>query len=207
METTAVAAPLLDSQGNLLRARTFSATSIHTPRPGNPRLTLCGGRVMLTSEYECSANPRYCDHGQPSLHQADLTVGRSPRLVRERHHRLPGGREASHPAGQPAPRGDAPDPACAARRRARTGPEAAMTAHPRPGRDVELKVGQEILIADVEGTCPPEPGVIVELTVVYAIISHAGNARDPFYRTSGWRAWDGELRWRLLPFIVEEAAR
>jgi hypothetical protein len=65
---------LLDSRGELLRARTFSATSIHTPKPEDPSRTLCGGRVMLLSEY--------LQDGE--LFQVDLTVcaGADPQLCK-----------------------------------------------------------------------------------------------------------------------------
>ena len=46
-------APLLkDSLDELLYARTWSATSKHYPKPENPERTLCGGKVMLLSEFE-----------------------------------------------------------------------------------------------------------------------------------------------------------
>lgn len=52
--TAAPALPLLrDSRGDLLRARTFSATAVHTPKPENPGRTLCGGGVALLSEFTC----------------------------------------------------------------------------------------------------------------------------------------------------------
>lgn len=76
---------LIDSRGQLLRARTFSATSIHTPKPSDPTRTLCGGKVWLASEYVCEgAAERYgCDeHAEPTAHQVDLTVcaGGNPEL-------------------------------------------------------------------------------------------------------------------------------
>jgi hypothetical protein len=84
--------PLLrDSRGELLRARTFSATSIHTPRPDDPYRTLCGAQVMLFSESPCG--PAYgcvkepgarCEASGDGYHQFDLTIcaGDNPQLCK-----------------------------------------------------------------------------------------------------------------------------
>ena len=88
MGMTATAAPLLlDSYGNLLRARTFSATAIHTPNPDKPAKTLCGGWVSLLSEWECNGTPEdpcmYAgEHNGNGRHTFDLTVcaGSDPQL-------------------------------------------------------------------------------------------------------------------------------
>lgn len=66
---------LRDSRGELLRARTFSATAIHTPRPDNRWRTLCGGRVSLLSEYALTGEDERQGYGKAGeLRQADLTV-------------------------------------------------------------------------------------------------------------------------------------
>lgn len=75
---------LRDSHGELLRARTFSATSIHTPRPDNKWRTLCGARVILLSEHACEIwhrDKKPCGDGP---HQNDLTVcaGDDPQLCK-----------------------------------------------------------------------------------------------------------------------------
>jgi hypothetical protein len=91
--------PLIrDSKGDLLRARTFSATSIHTPKPEDINRTLCGGWVSLTSEWECKGpdqsfrddstgqDVRGCrEHGmEHGLHQSYLTLcaGPDPQLCK-----------------------------------------------------------------------------------------------------------------------------
>lgn len=79
-----------DSRGNLLRARTFSATAIHTPHPDDIDRTLCGGTVRLTSEWACEAEARgeTCNytnqHNDNGLHEADLTIcaGADPQLCK-----------------------------------------------------------------------------------------------------------------------------
>lgn len=78
---------LTDSYGQLMRCRTFGATSIHTPKPADPSRTLCGGRVAALSEWPCSGTDekpcqyleQHNDHGN---HQADMTVcaGDDPQL-------------------------------------------------------------------------------------------------------------------------------
>jgi hypothetical protein len=112
---------LLDSKGELLRARSFSATSIHTPKPEDPARPLCGGRVMLCSEFECES--RWCEHEGPQLHQADLTIcaGADPQLCKrcERSVARPQREaQATQPApGPEAPGAEAPGAAKAARSR------------------------------------------------------------------------------------------
>ena len=74
-----------DTTGQLLRARTYSATSVHTPNPDRPGKTLCGGRIMLLSEYTCSSysNEPCTEHpAQDGHHDVDLTVcaGSDPQL-------------------------------------------------------------------------------------------------------------------------------
>ena len=46
----------------------------------------------------------------------------------------------------------------------------------------------EATVADVAG---------IYVHVDYADRSVPGGRRNVFYRDSGWRAWDGETRWRL----------
>ncbi len=76
---------LRDSAGQLLRARTYSATSIHTPKPEDVTRTLCGGKVMLRSEYTCSQYTKVACQEHPDqdgFHQVDLTIcaGSNPEL-------------------------------------------------------------------------------------------------------------------------------
>ncbi|HUZ53107.1 MAG TPA: hypothetical protein VMU94_11340 [Streptosporangiaceae bacterium] len=76
---------LRDSAGELLRCRTLSATSIHTPKPEDPEKTLCGGRVMLTSEYRLDEQDEKHGYGKAGeLHQADLAIcaGSDPQLCK-----------------------------------------------------------------------------------------------------------------------------
>lgn len=75
---------LRDSRGELLRARTFSATSIHTPRPDDRWRTLCGGRVILHSETPCEQYHRDQKPCGDGPHRNDLTVcaGDDPQLCK-----------------------------------------------------------------------------------------------------------------------------
>jgi hypothetical protein len=131
MTTTQRAKPLLlDSKGELLRARTFSATSIHTPKPEHPARTLCGGRIVLPSEYECDgSNSRHCEHERPQLHQADLTIcaGANPQLCK-RCEKSVARRQREAQATQLAPGTDAPKAAA---------PTAAEEAKPARARIIE----------------------------------------------------------------------
>ena len=82
-ESTRTQPLLLDSKGDLLRARTFSATSIHTPNPENPAKTLCGHQVRLTSEYALTERDEKLGYGKAGeLRQVDLTIcaGADPQL-------------------------------------------------------------------------------------------------------------------------------
>lgn len=74
---------LRDSRGELLRARTFSATAIHTPRPDNKTRTLCGGRVAGLSEYALTEDDERQGYGKAGdLEHPDMTVcaGDDPQL-------------------------------------------------------------------------------------------------------------------------------
>jgi hypothetical protein len=76
---------LRDSRGELLRARTFSATAVHTPRPDDRSRTLCGGRVILLSEYALTGDDEEQGYGKAGeLRQADMTVcaGDDPQLCK-----------------------------------------------------------------------------------------------------------------------------
>jgi hypothetical protein len=131
MTTTQSTKPLLlDSKGELLRARTFSATSIHTPKPEDQARTLCGGRIVLPSEYECDgSNSRHCEHEDPQLHQADLTIcaGANPQLYK-RCERSVARRQREAQATQPAPGPEAPKAAA---------PRATSGARPARARVIE----------------------------------------------------------------------
>jgi hypothetical protein len=41
-------------------------------------------------------------------------------------------------------------------------------------------------------------GIYVQVTYDDQAVNRGGLA-DVFYKESGWRAWDGALRWRLIP--------
>jgi hypothetical protein len=70
-----------------------------------------------------------------------------------------------------------------------------------------------------EQTREPKPGGIVyparvaEVTSMYVFAAYDDpevykrGRCDQFYADSGWRAWDGQLRWRLLPGTGDEAAQ
>lgn len=72
-----------------------------------------------------------------------------------------------------------------------------------------LKVGDAVLVVEHDETtrAPREnghrfPAHVVDTEGIYIQVTyddpnvHRGRP-DPFYRESGWRAWDGALRWRL----------
>ena len=40
---------------------------------------------------------------------------------------------------------------------------------------------------------------VTQLGGIYVQVRYEGGALDGFYAESGWRAWDGEFRWRLMP--------
>ena len=40
---------------------------------------------------------------------------------------------------------------------------------------------------------------VTQLGGIYVQVRYEGGALDGFYAESGWRAWDGEFRWRLVP--------
>jgi hypothetical protein len=88
-------------------AKMMAVTSIHTPKPEDPARTLCGGRVVLCSEFECGA--RDCEHEGPQLHQADLTIcaGADPQLCK-RCERSVARRQREVQATEPAPEPEAP---------------------------------------------------------------------------------------------------
>ena len=55
------------------------------------------------------------------------------------------------------------------------------------------------------------PAEVTSTTSAYVYVGYddpaVHNGRmDCFYAESGWRAWDGELRWRLMPATDETAA-
>lgn len=55
------------------------------------------------------------------------------------------------------------------------------------------------------GPAGPYPGTVAEVTGAYvnvrydddSIMAHTPSGLDTFWEDSGWRAWDGETRWRL----------
>jgi len=76
-----------------------------------------------------------------------------------------------------------------------------------------LTAGQNVRVVEHDdATRLPKPGgltfgaEVTEVTEVYVLIRYTEPsptqwlvARDQFWRDSGWRAWDGEFRWRLVP--------
>lgn len=69
--------------------------------------------------------------------------------------------------------------------------------------------GDDVLVTEHRDGVPRKGGrrfraKVTEITGIYALIAYADPAAtsrktDQFYAESGWRAWDGELRWRLMP--------
>lgn len=61
-------------------------------------------------------------------------------------------------------------------------------------------------------TREPKPGGRVEATLVerltgpYVQVRTGRWGRMSFWAASGWAAWDGQFRWRLLPGTGDEAA-
>lgn len=74
-------------------------------------------------------------------------------------------------------------------------------------------VGQAVTVVEHEAdTAEPRTGgrvfgaEVAELTGIYVLVRYTHPApagyksrRDQFYAKSGWRAWDGQMRWRLIP--------
>jgi len=60
-------------------------------------------------------------------------------------------------------------------------------------------------VEHADSTRQPREGGKVKLATVtklggiYVQVRYEGGALDGFYAESGWRAWDGEFRWRLMP--------
>lgn len=51
-------------------------------------------------------------------------------------------------------------------------------------------------------------GRVVGVTGWIIAVKHPGHRADPFYTDTGWRAFDGEKRWRLAPWLpAEESGR
>lgn len=72
---------------------------------------------------------------------------------------------------------------------------------------MDVEIGDQIRAIDQRGRHEPAAATVVHLTGWYIIVQYAPDAvkrlgltsgyRDTYWRGSGWRAWDGELRWRL----------
>lgn len=62
--------------------------------------------------------------------------------------------------------------------------------------------GQRVEATDKFKAAGPFPGTVDSLAGIYVLVRYddptlmAGRL-DQFYAESGWRAWDGEVRWRL----------
>ena len=78
-----------------------------------------------------------------------------------------------------------------------------------------MQVGDSVLVVEHdEATRTPRdgghqfPARVVDTEGIYVQVDYEdrtihGGRPDPFYKSSLWRAWDGQMRWRL---IVEEVA-
>lgn len=71
---------------------------------------------------------------------------------------------------------------------------------------MELREDDRVRAVDVTGAIAPLNGTVIKVSAFYAIIwydladrerIHWGDKADGYYLSSGWRAWDGEMRWRL----------
>lgn len=80
----------------------------------------------------------------------------------------------------------------------------------------EFKAGDRVRIVEHnDDTREPKPGgkvregTVTAVNGLYAVAKYedhwgGGKVTASFYRESGWAAWDGEFRWRLLPVTGEE---
>jgi hypothetical protein len=81
-----------------------------------------------------------------------------------------------------------------------------------------FKAGDRCLVVEhVDSTRERKRGGQVFLAVVdalaglYVIVRYDdpgvfGGKLDQFWESSGWRAWDGWFRWRLMPALADETA-
>jgi hypothetical protein len=66
-----------------------------------------------------------------------------------------------------------------------------------------LLEGERVRAVDHVGTHPPFEGLIAALSKAYVQVAYDdpdagyGGRTDTYFAGSGWRAWDGEKRWRL----------
>ena len=71
-----------------------------------------------------------------------------------------------------------------------------------------IKAGDEVRVLDLTGGCDPKVATVAALQGAYIIVRYErptlGRRVDQFYAESGWRAWDGELRWRIESFVTKE---
>jgi hypothetical protein len=44
-----------------------------------------------------------------------------------------------------------------------------------------------------------KPASVIELGGIYVQVRYENGSKDAYYQESGWRAWDGVFRWRLVP--------
>lgn len=61
----------------------------------------------------------------------------------------------------------------------------------------DLTEGEPVLIVDCWGGSEPIPAMVSAISKLYVSVEFTTGKRTNFYRESGWRAWDGEMRWRL----------
>ena len=64
-----------------------------------------------------------------------------------------------------------------------------------------IKAGDEVRVLDLVGVADPVHAVITGTEGAYIRVRYDTGRTDQFYADSGWRAWDGELRWRLESFV------
>ena len=70
-----------------------------------------------------------------------------------------------------------------------------------------IKAGDEVRVLDLVGVADPVHAVITGTEGAYIQVRYDTGRTDQFYAESGWRAWDGELRWRIESFVDAEVAR
>lgn len=67
-----------------------------------------------------------------------------------------------------------------------------------------IKDGDEVRVVEHDdSTRQPKPGgdvlqaKVVKVSEAYVFVRLGDGESDAFWRETGWRAWDGEMRWRL----------
>ena len=78
-----------------------------------------------------------------------------------------------------------------------------------PVTETGFRAGQPVKVTEQQDGSPRPGGIVYPATIVKAEGMYLHVAYDDpsvfrgrpdlFYASTGWRAWDGELRWRLAP--------